>query len=165
MIDWASDRSTFVSFLDHCRFRYLLHTPGHTYSGRLKYLPFCGSAIVMPDSPWEEFWYGMLEHGKNVYRTPAVNSKQDTIVAVQAAEELERDDALAQQIAHGAQELAQNVLTTQNIQLFMLALLRRYAELMDFRVALHQDAVTIEESLLGQSYRLPKDRTCPYCHM
>ena len=107
----------------------------------------------------------MLEHGKNVYRTPAVNQKQDAMYAVQAAEELERDDALAQRIALGAQDLAQHVLTTDNIQLFMLALLRRYAELMDFKVALHQDAVTLEESLLGQKYRLPKDRTCPYCHM
>lgn len=107
----------------------------------------------------------MLEHGKTVYRTPAVNSWQDTKIALGAAEALAKDDALAQTIAQGAHDLAVNVLTTRNIELFMLALLRRYAELMDFKVALHQDAVTIEESLMGQNFRRPEDRTCPICHM
>lgn len=165
MIDWGGDKASFVSVLDHCKYRYLLHTAGNTYSGRMKYLPFCGSAIVMPESPWQEFWYGMLEHGKTVYRTPAVNSWQDTKIALGAAEALAKDDALAQTIAQGAHDLAVNVLTTRNIELFMLALLRRYAELMDFKVALHQDAVTIEESLMGQNFRRPEDRTCPICHM
>ncbi|KAK9836907.1 hypothetical protein WJX74_010911 [Apatococcus lobatus] len=161
IIDWAGDKSSFVSVLDHCKYRYLLHTAGNTYSGRMKYLPFCGSAIVMPHSPWEEFWYGMLEHGKNVYRTPAVNNRQETHIALTAAEALVQDDALAQTIAQGAHDLAVNVLTTRNIELFMLALLKRYAELMDFKVALHPDAITIEESLMGQNFRLPEQRTCP----
>ena len=107
----------------------------------------------------------MLEHGKNVYRTPAVNRWQETDIALAAAEALAQDDALAQTIAQGAHDLAVNVLTTRNIELFMLALLRRYAELMDFKVALHQDAITIEESLMGQSFRRPEERTCPVCHM
>ena len=75
----------------------------------------------------------MLEHGKNVYRTPAVNRWQETEIALAAAEALAQDDALAQTIARGAHDLAINVLTTRNIELFMLALLRRYAKLMDFR--------------------------------
>ena len=25
--------------------------------GRLKYLMACGSAVVMPESPWAEFWW------------------------------------------------------------------------------------------------------------
>ena len=113
----------------------------------------------------EEFWYGMLEHGKNVYRTPAINKKMDAHFALEAAKALEQDDHLAQTIAKGAQDLAVKMLTTHNIELFMLALLRQYADMMQFKVALHQDAIPIEQSLMGQSYMRPHDRTCPLCHM
>ncbi|KAK9861994.1 hypothetical protein WJX84_011906 [Apatococcus fuscideae] len=165
IIDWGGNSPSFVTVLDHCKFRYLLHTAGNTYSGRLKYLPFCGSAIVMPHSPWTEFWYGMLEHGKNVYRTDAVNHREDAWIALDAAKALEKDDAMAQTIARGAHELAVNMLTTRNIELFMLELLKRYSQLMDFKVALHPDAESIEESLMGQNFMRPEQRTCPICHM
>lgn len=32
-------------------------------AGRLKYLLACGSAAVVPESPWEEFWYHLLRPG------------------------------------------------------------------------------------------------------
>ena len=113
----------------------------------------------------EEFWYGMLQHGKNVYRTPAINNRLDSQVAMEAAKTLEKDDHLAQAIAAGAQDLAVKMLTTRNIELFMLKLLRRYSEMMHFKVALHQDAIPIEQSLMGQSLIRPDQRTCPLCHM
>ncbi len=49
--------------------RYLLHLPGNSYSGRLKYLLACGAAVVWLGgdtnatlaSHWQEFWYHLLQ--------------------------------------------------------------------------------------------------------
>ena len=38
-------------------------------AARLKYVLACGSAVVMPESPWEEFWYHLLQPGTNVIVT------------------------------------------------------------------------------------------------
>ena len=48
--------------------RYLLHLPGWSYSGRLKYLLACGAAVVWLGaqdanltSSYQEFWYHLLQ--------------------------------------------------------------------------------------------------------
>ena len=35
-------------------------------AARLKYLLACGSAVVMPASPWQEFWYHLLRHTEHI---------------------------------------------------------------------------------------------------
>lgn len=45
-------RDEFVSLVDHCKYKYLLNWPGHSYSARLKALLQCGSAVVYPSNDW-----------------------------------------------------------------------------------------------------------------
>ena len=43
-----------ISMSDHCRYQYVLHTEGHSYSGRGKYLLNCNSVFVTHDLEWIE---------------------------------------------------------------------------------------------------------------
>ena len=98
-----------------------------------------------------------------MYRTEAILEEDGGSAVLAAAKHLEKDDALAQRIAQGAHALAVNVLTTHNVELFMLELLKRYSQLMRFKVSLHPDAIPIETSLMGPRFRQFEDRTCPLC--
>ena len=40
--------------------------PSPPAAARLKYLLACGSVVVMPASPWQEFWYHLLRHTENM---------------------------------------------------------------------------------------------------
>ena len=37
---------------DFCRYKYVLHTEGITYSGRLQFLQMCGSVLITPPLAW-----------------------------------------------------------------------------------------------------------------
>lgn len=57
--------STYVSIYDHGIYKYLINLPGNTYSSRLKYLFLFFSLVIHIDNGWIEFWYKLLENGKN----------------------------------------------------------------------------------------------------
>ncbi|KAF2003412.1 hypothetical protein P154DRAFT_486606 [Amniculicola lignicola CBS 123094] len=46
--------SNAVSMVDHCRYQFLVHTEGRSYSGRGKYLLNCASVVVAHKSEWIE---------------------------------------------------------------------------------------------------------------
>lgn len=54
-IDWDNKKelkSKWISMPDHCNYAFPIYTEGTTWSGRLKYLLNCHSALVMPPSEW-----------------------------------------------------------------------------------------------------------------
>lgn len=61
--------STFVSFAQHNRWKYLLHIPGRSYAARLKYLLMTSSVVFYvrkrPAFEYNEFWYNYLQNGVN----------------------------------------------------------------------------------------------------
>jgi len=57
----------YTTLEDHCKFKYLLHIEGGSYSSRLKYLLLCGSTVIYDrGNHWDEYWYHLLEHNQNV---------------------------------------------------------------------------------------------------
>ena len=46
---------------DHCRYRFLANTEGLAWSGRLRYLPNCKSAVVAHKFNWIAHWYPLLQ--------------------------------------------------------------------------------------------------------
>ncbi|KAI9661912.1 MAG: hypothetical protein M1821_009152 [Bathelium mastoideum] len=50
-----------VPMHDHCRYRFLAHTEGLTWSGRLRYLLNCNSAIIAHKFDWIAHWYPLLQ--------------------------------------------------------------------------------------------------------
>ena len=62
---------------EHCRYKYLLNWPGHTYSARLKSLLLCGSVVIFPDNGWYEFYYPLLRHGENIIMMEPLRQPSD----------------------------------------------------------------------------------------
>ena len=62
---------------EHCRYKYLLNWPGHTYSARLKSLLLCGSVVIFPDNGWYEFYYPLLRHGENIIMMAPLTQPSD----------------------------------------------------------------------------------------
>ncbi|KAK7523441.1 DUF821 domain-containing protein [Phyllosticta citriasiana] len=60
--DWSDpDREKkFVDMPDHCQWKYVLHTEGRSYSGRLKYLQNCHSVPIIPELKWIEPHHALL---------------------------------------------------------------------------------------------------------
>lgn len=50
-IDWK-EKATIKSMDEHCQYKYLAHTEGNSYSGRLKYLQSCRSVIIAHKMDW-----------------------------------------------------------------------------------------------------------------
>lgn len=159
--DWKNERGLFASLLEHCKYKFLLHTAGHTYSGRLKFLTLCGSAIIFPKDEWQEFWYGLLKNGTNIYMVDSSSDENKGAPILKALDDLRGNDTLALSLAHGAHTLGYEVLSKYNINLYMLRLLREYSKLLKFQVKRHPDSVQLEESLMGVPTM--SARTCTLC--
>jgi hypothetical protein len=53
-------RSNFVAIEDFCRFAFLVHTEGRSWSGRLKYLLNCESVTLIHELEWTAHYYHLL---------------------------------------------------------------------------------------------------------
>lgn len=52
VMDCGGGKYCFVPLEDHCNYKFILHTEGATYSGRMKYLQQCKSAMIMHTMHW-----------------------------------------------------------------------------------------------------------------
>ncbi|KAF3921814.1 hypothetical protein AA313_de0204708 [Arthrobotrys entomopaga] len=62
-LDWGSDESKsqdLLSMSDHCHYRFVAHTEGHSYSGRLKYLQQCRSVVIAHKLEWVQHYHSLL---------------------------------------------------------------------------------------------------------
>ena len=90
----------FVPKQRHSAYRYLLHLDGHTYSNRIGWLLFTGSAVLKQASPWLQWYTADLLPGVHV--EPFWLESADDVLA--AVARLRSDDARARAI--GAAGLA-----------------------------------------------------------
>ncbi|KAK9862574.1 hypothetical protein WJX84_004996 [Apatococcus fuscideae] len=163
IIDWHADPGSFVDLQDHCQYKWLLHTAGNTYSARLKYLLFCKSAVVLPDSPWQEFFYHMLQPGHNVYRIDALTYGNRAYHLPAVADYLQENDAEAERIGAAGAAFARKYLSSQSVEQYYKELIETYAGLMKFKPKVHPDAIPIDKSLMNDYARPFQDRTCEVC--
>lgn len=57
--DWMT-RDNFIPMEDFCRYAFLVHTEGRSWSGRLKYLLNCDSVTMIHDREWTAHYYSLL---------------------------------------------------------------------------------------------------------
>ena len=57
--DWTT-RANFIPMEDFCRYAFLVHTEGRSWSGRLKYLLNCDSVTMIHDREWTAHYYSLL---------------------------------------------------------------------------------------------------------
>ncbi|KAI9730725.1 MAG: hypothetical protein M1834_005694 [Cirrosporium novae-zelandiae] len=58
--DNSSLQRDYLPMADHCKYKYLAHTEGNSYSGRLKYLQNCDSVIVAHKMDWIQHHHPLL---------------------------------------------------------------------------------------------------------
>ncbi|TGZ76763.1 hypothetical protein EX30DRAFT_344644 [Ascodesmis nigricans] len=46
---------------DHCRYKYVLHVEGYSYSGRLKYLQTCHSVVIAHELAWYQHYFPLMQ--------------------------------------------------------------------------------------------------------
>jgi hypothetical protein len=116
---------------NHCHYRYLVHTPGVTYSSRLKYLLACGSVVFVPDSPWREYWQHLLAPG--VTHLPIKEDYHDLGAALKYARGLgaaaTTGSNAAEVIGSKAQALVAEYLSPDAVYCYMGAVLSGLAHL------------------------------------
>ncbi|KAK8216892.1 hypothetical protein M8818_001855 [Zalaria obscura] len=56
----AASQRLAVPMWEHCRYKYLIHTEGRSYSGRGKYLLNCHSVVIMHELEWVENYHHLL---------------------------------------------------------------------------------------------------------
>ncbi len=62
-LDWHNKESMsndLKSMPEHCQYKYLAHTEGNSYSGRLKYLQACKSVIVAHTMDWIQHHHPLM---------------------------------------------------------------------------------------------------------
>lgn len=113
----------------HCRYKYLLHQHGGwpAWSFRLKFLLACGSAVVIPQADWYEYWYSLLKPW--VHFVPAGNSLltgSNDMPLIAAC--LRKHDAEAAAIGRRGAEFVRRYLTDDGVLSYLKSLLKKYKE-------------------------------------
>jgi Glycosyl transferase family 90 len=63
-LDWGSEediKANLIPMEDHCKFMFVAHTEGQSWSGRGKYLQNCRSVFVAHELEWREAHHGALQ--------------------------------------------------------------------------------------------------------
>ena len=137
---------TYTSLEDHCNYKYLLHQEGNSYSSRIKYLLLCGSTVVYNRIEfWEEYWYHLLQHSKNIF---LIQAKDKETIITQTLEYLQQHQQLAQTIGNQGRQLVRTYLNQYSINCYWWKLLNKYANLFRYKPILHSNAVPIDDFFL-----------------
>lgn len=60
-VSWSPDAAdNMIPIEDYCRYAFILHTEGRSWSGRLKYMLNCDSAAIIHDLDWAAWYYHLL---------------------------------------------------------------------------------------------------------
>ncbi|PSN72145.1 hypothetical protein BS50DRAFT_657962 [Corynespora cassiicola Philippines] len=116
-----------IPVADHCKYRFLMHTEGYSYSGRGKYLLNCGSVVFMHKWEWIEPHHALLSPSGPLQNFVEVERDfSDLEVKVQ---ELLDDSDLAKSITqHAAYTFRDHYLTPAAQNCYWRRLLRSWAE-------------------------------------
>ena len=100
-LDWHDEKTrgqALKSMAEHCQYRYLAHTEGNSYSGRLKYLQNCRSVVVAHPLEWRQHFSPLLDAGPGPGQN-YVEVKRDFADLEATIAQLERDPGRARRIA------------------------------------------------------------------
>jgi len=138
----------YTTLEDHCKFKYLLHIEGGSYSSRLKYLLLCGSTVIYDrGNHWDEYWYHLLEHNQNVILFEKRGNEDEF---KKLHEFLSKNEDKAKEIGNQGRQLVSHYLSENAISCFWWKILDEYGKLIGYKPTLHPDAIPMEDYLLGR---------------
>ena len=140
-LDWhdaGSMAADLKSMPEHCQYRYLAHTEGNSYSGRLKYLQNCRSVIVAHPLEWRQHFSPLLDArpgpGQNYVEVKRDFSDLEATIAG-----LEREPDRAKKIAdNGVRVFRERYLSPAAEACFWRRLVRTWADV-SFAPQFYQD--------------------------
>lgn len=100
--DWST-RAGHIDTEDFCRFGFLAHTEGRSWSGRLKYLLNCRSVTVIHELEWTAHYYHLLK---------SEGSEQNFVSVKRDFSDLETSILLLLDGGSAAQKIADNAIAT-----------------------------------------------------
>ena len=138
----------YTTLEDHCKFKYLLHIEGGSYSSRLKYLLLCGSTVIYDrGNHWDEYWYHLLEHNQNVILFEKRGNEDEFNKTL---DYLRKNEDKAKEIGNQGRQLVSHYLSENAISCFWWKILDEYGKLIGYKPTLHPDAIPMEDYLLGR---------------
>jgi hypothetical protein len=140
-VDWGDSKSVAENVIpieDHCRYMFLAHTEGRSFSGRGKYLLNCHSVFITHPLVWHE-----AHHAALVSSGPDANYVQverDFSDLESKVEYLLDNPHIAERIANNsAATFRDRYLTPAAEACYWRYLIRKYAEVSDFEPKLYDD--------------------------
>ena len=141
-LDWHDKGSMgkdLKSMAEHCQYRYLAHTEGNSYSGRLKYLQNCRSVIVAHPLEWVQHFSPLLSAREGGAGQNYVEVRRDFADLGAAVAALERDLIRARQIAdNSVRVFRERYLTPAAEACYWRRLIKRWAEV-SFEPSFYRD--------------------------
>lgn len=144
---WKSDHDTLglpaakeVRFEDHCQYKYLFNFRGVAASFRLKHLFLCKSLVLHVGDEWLEFFYPRLKPW--VHYVPVGVDLDEVEELLEFAKE---NDEVVRAIAERGYEFIWSHLRMEDVQCYWRRLLKRYAELLRYKVVRDKSLVRITE--------------------
>lgn len=141
-INWGDKgqlKKNFVSVEDHCRYMFLAHVEGRSYSGRGKYVQNCRSVAVAHELVWKEAHHGALVatgHDANF-----VQVKRDFSDLENKIHYLIEHPKVAERIANNSVETFRDrYLTSAAEGCYWRELIRAYGSVCDFEPNLYTDS-------------------------
>ena len=154
-IDWKPGKlsshysDNFKTIQEYCKYKYLLHQEGWSYSNRLKYLMLCGSPVIYANFyEWEEYWYHLLIHDYNVF---IFKDNGNETLFKNLTNSIMSDEVKAKYVGENGRDLVQRYLSEQAIICYFRNVLIEYAKLFTYKPMKHPNAVKIDEFLVGYS--------------
>lgn len=154
VLDWESDedlRENHLPIEDHCRYMFLAHTEGHSFSGRGKYLFNCRSVVISHQLVWRE-----AHHAAMIASGPEQNFvevKRDFSDLEEKVEYLLDHPDAAERIAENSvATFRDRYLTPAAEACYWRYLLQQYASVCDFIPDIYQTNDREVQELRGVPY-------------
>ncbi|KUL89795.1 hypothetical protein ZTR_00463 [Talaromyces verruculosus] len=151
VVDWGNEKSVeenVVPIEDHCRYMFLAHTEGRSFSGRGKYLLNCHSVFITHPLIWRE-----AHHSAFISSGPEANYievARDFSNLESKVEYLLDNPQIAERIANNSiATFRDRYLTPAAEACYWRYLIRKYGEVSDFEPKLYDDRTG---KMRGQAY-------------
>ena len=154
VIDWDDENDIRYNLLpieDHCRYMFVAHTEGRSFSGRGKYLLNCRSVTISHPLEWREAHHGALVSSGP--ETNYIEVKKDFSDLSTKVDYLIDNPQVAEQIANNAvRTFRDRYLTPAAESCYWRHLVRRYADVSDFEPVLFSRNRDGKKSARGVPY-------------
>jgi hypothetical protein len=137
--DKSDIKNNLIPMEDHCRYMFLAHTEGRSFSGRGKYLQNCRSVLVAHKLVWREAHHGaMISSGPE---TNFVEVERDFSDLESKINHLLDHPEIAEQIAENSvKTFRDRYLTPAAEACYWRRLIRAYASVCDFEPTFYADS-------------------------